>query len=52
MYTQEWYIPYSSADSMRAGAGRPDPVSIYHCIVYSEKLLMIDRGTGTTVDSS
>jgi hypothetical protein len=40
--------------SLRAGSGRnqfrPDPAArklydIYHCCVYSEKLLMMDRGT-------
>jgi len=39
------------ADSLRAGSGRlrPDPArklyDIYHCCVYSENLLMMDRGT-------
>ena len=43
------------ADSLRAGSGRirPDPAcklsanlyDVYHCCVYSEKLLMMDRGT-------
>jgi hypothetical protein len=42
------------ADSLRAGAlFLPDPArklsaklyDIYHCCVYSEKLLMMDRGT-------
>jgi hypothetical protein len=32
LYTQQWYMPYRFAD-------------IYHCCVYSEKLLMVDRGT-------
>jgi len=44
---------YVIADSLRAGSGwnwfRPDPArklyNIYHCCVYSEKLLMMDRGT-------
>ena len=43
--------------SLRAGSGRfhPDParklsanlydIRVYHCCVYSEKLLMMDRGT-------
>jgi len=32
LYTQQWYMSYRFAD-------------IYHCCVYSEKLLMMDRGT-------
>jgi len=53
LYTQQWHMSYS----LRAGSGRnqfhPDPArklsanlyNIYHCYVYSEKLLMMDRGT-------
>jgi len=32
LYTQQWYMSYRFAD-------------IYHCCVYSEKLLLMDRGT-------
>jgi len=32
LYTQQWYMSYRFVD-------------IYHCCVYSEKLLMVDRGT-------
>jgi len=32
LYTQQWHLAYRIAD-------------IYHCCVYSEKLLMMDRGT-------
>jgi len=56
LYTQQWYMSYRFADSLRAGSGRnfrPDPAcklsanlyDIHHCCVYSEKLLMMDRGT-------
>ena len=53
LYTQQWYMSYRVADSLRAGSGwnwfRPDAArklyDIYHCCVYSEKLLMMDRGT-------
>ena len=51
LYTQQWYMSYRFADSLRAGSGRnlPDPArklyDLYHCSVYSEKLLMLDRGT-------
>ena len=49
LYTQQWYMSYRVADSLF----RPDPTrkllanlyDIYHCCVYSEKLLMVDRGT-------
>ena len=58
LYTQQWYMSYRFADSYRAGSGwnfkfHPDPTrklsanlyDIYHCCVYSEKLLKMDRGT-------
>jgi hypothetical protein len=55
LYTQQWYMSYSFADSLRAGSGWIHPNSphklsaklydMYHCCVYSEKLLMMDRGT-------
>ena len=32
LYTQQWYMSYRFAD-------------IYHCCVYSEKLLVMDIGT-------
>jgi len=53
LYTHQWYMSYS----LRAGSGRnwfrPDPArkqsanvyDIYHRCLYSEKLLMMDRGT-------
>ena len=36
LYTQQWYMSYRFAD---------DSLLIHHCCVYSEKLLMMDRGT-------
>ena len=55
LYTQQWYMSYGFADSLRAGSGRfrPDPsrklsanlYDVYRCCVYGEKLLMMDRGT-------
>jgi len=53
LHTRQWDMSYS----LRAGSGqnsfRPDPArklspklyDIYHCCVYSEKLLMMDRGS-------
>ena len=38
LYTQQWYMSYRFADSLRAGSG-------WNCSVYSDKLLMMDRGT-------
>jgi len=45
LYTQQWYVSYRFADSLRAGSRRfrPDPArklsanlyDIYHCCVYS-----------------
>jgi len=60
LYTQKWYMSYRFADSLRAGSGRnqfrPDPArklsanlyNICHYCVYSEKLLMMERGTVRT----
>jgi len=53
LYIQQWYMSYRFADSLRVGSGQdqfpPDPArklyDIYHCCVYSKKLLMMDRGT-------
>jgi hypothetical protein len=53
LYTQQWYMPYRFADSLRAGSGWNcssilillDGCMTNHCCVYSEKLLMMDRGT-------
>ena len=53
LYPQQWYVSYRFADSLRAGSGRnwfgsADPArklyDIYHCCVYSEKLLVVNRG--------
>jgi len=56
LYTQQWYMSYRFTDSLRERSERnqfsPDPArklaanlyDIYHCCVYSEKLLMMDRG--------
>ena len=53
LYTQQWYMSYKLADSrIRTELEyRPDPArklsanlnDIYHCCVYSEKVLMMDR---------
>ena len=58
LYTQQWYMSYRHTGysySLRAGSGRirHDPArklsaklyDIYHCCVYSEKVLIMDRGT-------
>ena len=57
LYTQQWYMSYSSADSLRTGSEQnwfhPDPArklsanlyDINHFRVYGEKLLTTDRGT-------
>ena len=61
LYTQQWYMSYRFADSLQAGSGcvHPDPArklsenlyDIYHCCVYSEKLLMMDRVTVRNMQS-
>jgi len=40
LYTQQWYMSYRFAGKLLANL-----YDIYHCCVYSEKLLMMDRGT-------
>ena len=57
LQTQQQYMSYRFAGSFGTGSGwnsfRPDPdrklsanlYDIYHCCVYSAKLLMMDRGT-------
>jgi len=41
LHTQHWYMSYRFADN-KLSANLYD---IYQCCVYSEKLLMMDRGT-------
>jgi len=55
LYTQQWYMSYRFVElaSRIRTEFLPDPArklsanlyDIYHCCVYSEKLLMMDRGT-------
>jgi len=56
LYIQQWYMSgqnWFGSVAAEPNQFRPDPASklsanlydIYHCCVYSEKLLMIDRGT-------
>ena len=58
LYTQQWYMSYrlhlQLASRIRTELQfRPDPArklsanlyNIYYCCVYSEKFLMMDRGT-------
>jgi len=48
---------YTFANSLQAGAFAPSRklsanlYDIYHCCVYSEKLLMMDRGTVRNMES-
>jgi len=61
LYTQQWYMSYRFADSLRAGSGQNcssvlillascncNLYDIYHCCVYSAKLLMMDRELSET----
>jgi hypothetical protein len=53
LYTQQWYMSYRFADSLQQLHFHPNPAcklsenlyDIYHSYVYSENLLMMDRGT-------
>ena len=49
LYTQQRYMSYRFADSLRAGSGRnqfcQQTCMTFTTAVYSEKLLMMDRGT-------
>jgi len=56
LYTQKWYMSYRFADSLRAGSGwncsnilillasYQQTCMTYNIVVYTEKLLMMDRG--------
>jgi len=44
LYTQQWYMSYRFSDSLLAN-GQCNLYDTYHCCVYSERLLMMDRGT-------
>ena len=47
LQTQQWYMSYRFAE-LRPYAARKLSANLYdihHCCVYSEKLLMMDRGT-------
>ena len=52
LHTQQWYMSYNLLTACEQDQFRPDPVrklsvnvyDIYHCCVYSEKLLMMGRG--------
>jgi len=41
LYTQQWYMLYMFADSCKQLSA--NMYNIYHCCVYSENLLMMDR---------
>jgi len=46
LYTQQWYMLHRSSDSCEQDQDVPANLyNIYHCCVYSEKLLMMARGT-------
>jgi len=55
LHAEQWYMSYKFADSLRAGSGssilillascQQNLYDIYHCSVYREKLLIMDRGT-------
>ena len=45
LYTQQWCMSYRFADSLRTRKVSANLCDIKHCCVYSEKLLMMERGT-------
>ena len=48
VYTHQWCTAGSGRNQFRADPARKlsaNLYNIYHCCVYSEKLLMMDRGT-------
>ena len=56
LYTEQWFMSYRFADSLRAGSGRNwfpagklstnlYDILVYHCCVCIKELLMMDRGT-------
>ena len=51
LHTKQWYMSYRFADSLRAGSRRKCLYDVYHYCVFSEKLLMMDRGTVRNMQS-
>jgi len=61
LYTQQWYMSYRFADSLLAGSGwnililldscQQTCMTYTHCCVYSDKFLMMDRGTVRNMQS-
>jgi hypothetical protein len=58
LYTQQLYISYNFADSLRAGSGwnililpTNSQLTCMYCCMHSEKLLMMDRGIGQNLSS-
>jgi len=49
LYTQQWYMSYNFDDNLRKLSAKL--YDIYHCCVYSEKLLMMDRATVRNMQS-
>ena len=55
LYTEQWYMSYRFADSLRAGSEcvlilLPScQQTCMYCCVYSEKFLMMDRGTARNI---
>ena len=48
LYTQQWYMSYRFADSLRAGSGRNVLILLASYVTYTITvcvLLMMDRGT-------
>jgi hypothetical protein len=59
LYTQQWYMSYRFADSLRTGsenilillASCQHNYMTYHCCVYREEPLMMDSGTVRNMQS-
>jgi len=49
LYTQQRFVSYKFADNL--GKLSANLYDIYYCCVYSEKLLMMDRGTVRNMQS-
>ena len=51
LYTQQWYMSYRFADSLRAGSSQQTCMTYTYCCVYNEKLQVMDRGTVRNMQS-
>ena len=43
LYTQQWYVSYSFADSLRAGSGRSVLILLASCMIYTTVVCKVEN---------